>query len=168
MNVVLIGMPGCGKSTCGVLVAKQLCKSFLDTDLLIQQNEGMKLSRILEEKGPDYFAKAERESVLTLYTKNCIIATGGSMVYYEDAMQKLKEDAVVVYLSISFKNMMKRIRSFKKRGVVLKEGYTPKDMYDEREALYKKYADITIDCNKNTIEETLEKIIKELEKYENK
>ena len=114
MNVVLIGMPGCGKSTCGVLVAKALCKSFLDTDLLIQQNEGMKLSEILSVKGIDGFSQAERDSVLTLYTRNCIIATGGSMVYYDDAMQKLKEDGIVVYLDISYKNMMRRIKNFKK------------------------------------------------------
>ena len=166
MNVILIGMPGCGKSTCGVLVAKSMCKSFLDTDLLIQQNEGMKLSEIINKKGVEGFNEAERNSVLTLYTKNCIIATGGSMVYHDDAMKKLKEDGVVIYLEISFKNMMRRIRNFKSRGVVLKEGYTPKDMYDERTALYKKYADIVIDVNKNSIDNTVEAIITALKKYQ--
>mgnify|MGYP004574587435 FL=1 len=168
MNVILIGMPGCGKSTCGVLVAKALCKSFLDTDLLIQQNEGMKLSEIIATKGNDGFAEAERNSVLTLYTKNCIIATGGSMVYYDDAMKKLKEDGIVVYLELSYKNMMKRIKNFKARGVLLKDGYTPKDMYNERAILYKKYADITIDCNKNTIDNTVKSIIKAINAYSNK
>ncbi|MEE1003005.1 MAG: shikimate kinase [Acutalibacteraceae bacterium] len=166
MNVVLIGMPGCGKSTCGVLVAKALCKSFLDTDLLIQQNEGMKLSEILSVKGIDGFSQAERDSVLTLYTRNCIIATGGSMVYYDDAMQKLKEDGIVVYLDISYKNMMRRIKNFKNRGVVLKDGYTPKDMYDERATLYKKYADIVIDVNKSSIENTVNLIIDAIKEYE--
>ena len=166
MNVILIGMPGCGKSTCGVLVAKSMCKSFLDTDLLIQQNEGMKLSEIINKKGVEGFNEAERNSVLTLYTKNCIIATGGSMVYHDDAMKKLKEDGVVIYLEISFKNMMRRIRNFKSRGVVLKEGYTPKDMYDERTTLYKKYADIVIDVNKNSIDNTVEAIITALKKYQ--
>ena len=166
MNVILIGMPGCGKSTCGVLVAKSMCKSFLDTDLLIQQNEGMKLSEIINKKGVEGFNEAERNSVLTLYTKNCIIATGGSMVYHDDAMNKLKEDGVVIYLEISFKNMMRRIRNFKSRGVVLKEGYTPKDMYDERTTLYKKYADIVIDVNKNSIDNTVEAIITALKKYQ--
>ncbi len=165
MNVVLIGMPGCGKSTCGVLVAKHLCKSFLDTDLLIQQNEGMKLAQIIEKKGVEGFNKAERDSVLTLYTKNCIIATGGSMVYHEDAMEKLKDEAVIVYLEISFKNMTRRIRNFKTRGVVLKEGYTLKDMYDERATLYKKYADIVIDVNKNSIDDTVSQIISAIDKY---
>ncbi|MGN0172833.1 MAG: shikimate kinase [Acutalibacteraceae bacterium] len=164
-NIILIGMPGCGKSTCGVLVAKALCKSFLDTDLLIQQNEGMKLCEIIEKKGVDGFSEAERNSVLTLYTRNCIIATGGSMVYYDDAMQKLKENGIVVYLELSYKNMMKRIKNFKKRGVVLKEGFTPKDMYDERSVLYKKYADITIDCNKNSIDATVNSIIQAVNKY---
>ena len=168
MNVVLIGMPGCGKSTCGVLVAKQLCKSFLDTDLLMQENEGMKLSQILEQKGEEGFKKAERDSVLTLYTRNCIIATGGSMVYHDDAMQKLKQDGVVVFLDISFKNMMRRIRSFKARGVLLKDGVTPKQMYDERVALYKKYADIVIDVNRNTIDTTVSQIISHIKEYEQK
>ena len=168
MNIILIGMPGCGKSTCGVLVAKMLCKSFLDTDLLIQQNEGMKLSEIIAKKGIDGFEKAERDSVLTLYTRNCIIATGGSMVYYDDAMKKLKEDGIVVYLDISYKNMMKRIKNFKNRGVVLKEGFSPKDMYDERVALYKKYADITVDVNKSTIENTVNSIIEAIGLYTNK
>lgn len=168
MNVILIGMPSCGKSTCGVLVAKALCKSFLDTDLLIQQNEGMKLSQVLQEKGIEYFSKAERDSVLTLYAKNCIIATGGSMVYYEDAMNKLKEDGIVVFLDISYKNMMRRIKNFKTRGVVLKEGYTPKDMYDERKTLYKKYADVIIDCNRNTIDDTVNEIIKAINAIEKK
>jgi len=167
MNVVLIGMPGCGKSTCGVLVAKHLCKSFLDTDLLIQQNEGMKLAQIIEKKGVEGFNKAERDSVLTLYTKNCIIATGGSMVYHEDAMKKLKEDAIVVYLNISYKNMTRRIRNFKKRGIVLKDGYTLRDMYEERAELYNKYADIVLDVNKNSIEDTVNQIISSLEKYDN-
>lgn len=168
MNIVLIGMPGCGKSTCGVLVAKSLCKSFLDTDLLIQQNEGMKLSEIIAAKGNEGFEKAERDSVLTLYTRNCIIATGGSMVYYDDAMQKLKEDGIVVYLEISYKNMMRRIKNFKTRGILLKDGYTPKDMYNERTSLYKKYADIVIDVNKNTIENTVKAIIDAVSAYENK
>ena len=149
-----------------MLVAKSLCKSFLDTDLLIQQNEGMKLAEIISTKGIEGFAKAERDSVLTLYTKNCIIATGGSMVYYDDAMQKLKEDGIVIYLEISFKNMMRRIRNFKSRGVVLKEGYTPKDMYDERAKLYNKYADIVIDVNKNTIDDTVVAIIDAINSYE--
>ncbi len=168
MNVILVGMPGCGKSTCGVLVAKHLCKSFLDTDLLIQQNEGMKLSEVIAKKGIDGFNEAERNSVITLYTKNCIIATGGSMVYHSDAMEKLKEDGIVIYLEISFKNMMRRIRNFKKRGVVLKENQTPKDMYNERAELYNKYADIVIDVNKNSIEETVGQIISSLENYESK
>ena len=167
MNVILVGMPGCGKSTCGVLVAKHLCKSFLDTDLLIQQNEGMKLSQIIEKKGLEGFNQAERNSVLTLYTKNCIIATGGSMVYHQDAMEKLKEGGIVVYLEISFKNMTRRIRNFKTRGVVLKEGYSLKDMYDERANLYRKYADIVIDVNKNSIEDTVKQIISAITKYNN-
>ena len=96
---------------------------------------------------------------------NEIIATGGSMVYHQDAMEKLKEGGIVVYLEISFKNMTRRIRNFKTRGVVLKEGYSLKDMYDERAELYKKYADITIDVNKNSIDDTVNQIIESIKSF---
>ncbi|MEE1023994.1 MAG: shikimate kinase [Acutalibacteraceae bacterium] len=161
-NIILIGMPGCGKSTCGVLLAKLMLKSFLDTDLLIQQNEGKKLQDIINEKGNDYFKKCENDSVVTLYAQNCVIATGGSMVYNEEAMKHLKELGYVVYLRLGFNSMKKRINNLATRGILLKEGYTLEDMYNERAPLYEKYADITVNCDRNSINDTVEAIIKNL------
>ena len=161
-NIILIGMPGCGKSTCGVLLAKLMLKSFLDTDLLIQQNEGKKLQDIINEKGNDYFKKCENDSVVTLYAQNCVIATGGSMVYNEEAMKHLNELGYVVYLRLGFNSMKKRIHNLATRGILLKEGYTLEDMYNERAPLYEKYADITVNCDRNSINDTVEAIIKNL------
>ena len=169
MNVTLIGMPGCGKSTCGILAAKIMCLSFLDTDLLIQQNEGMKLQNIINEKGGDYFAKAEEDAIITLYTRNCVIATGGSAVYSDAAMKYLKENSVVVYLRISFANMRSRIKNPATRGIMLKDGETLQDMYNERAPLYEKYADEIIDCDINDeIEKTVHKLCKCVQKYDDR
>lgn len=165
MNITLIGMPGCGKSTCGILAAKMLCMSFLDTDLLIQQNEGMKLYQIIAEKGADYFARAEETAITSLYTQNCVIATGGSAVYSDAAMRRLKKDGVLIYLRISYPSMEKRISNPATRGILLKNGETLLDMYQERAPLYEKYADITVDCDDCVIEATVAKIIAEIERY---
>lgn len=166
MNITLIGMPGCGKSTCGILAAKLLCMSFLDTDLLIQQNEGCKLQDIINNKGADYFALAEENAITSLYTRNCVIATGGSAVYSDKAMRHLKEDGIVVYLKISFSGMKSRIKNLSTRGILLGENETLQDMYNKRAALYEKYADVTVECNgKDSIEKTVTKICAEIEKY---
>lgn len=158
-NIILIGMPGCGKSTCGVLAAKQLCKSFIDTDLLIQEHEHLKLQDIINQKGSAHFAHCEEEIITGLYAKNCVIATGGSVVYSKAAMRHLKSIGTVIYLKISYKSMKNRIRNPKTRGILLKDGETLRDMYEERRALYEQYADITIECDRNTIAATVEAII---------
>lgn len=155
-NLILIGMPGCGKSTCGVLVAKALCKSFIDTDLLIQAQEGMKLQEIINTKGNEYFAEAEENVLLGVDAKNSVIATGGSAVYYESAMRHFKENGKIIYLRISFEEMMKRITNMKTRGILLKNGETIEDMFRHREELYMKYADDVVDCTGNEIETTVE------------
>ena len=158
-NVVLIGMPGCGKSTCGVLAAKALCKDFVDTDLVIQQNEKMPLQAIIDKKGNDYFAQAEESAICGQEFENSVIATGGSVVYSRKAMKHLKENAVVIYLRISFDTMLKRITNMNSRGILLKKGETIEAMYNERESLYKKYADQIVDCDDKDIETTVSDII---------
>ena len=157
-NVVLIGMPGCGKSTCGVIVAKMLLKNFFDTDLLIQNIEGISLQDIIDTKGIEYFEKAEEEAILNLDIKGTVIATGGSVVYSDKAMEHLKSLGTVIFLNLGFENMEKRISNFKTRGVVMRKGNTLLDMYKERLPLYKKWADITINCDRETAEDTAQAI----------
>ena len=159
-NLVLIGMPGCGKSTCGVLAAKALCMDFVDTDLVIQQNEGMALQAIIDQKGNDFFAAAEESAVCGLDVKNAVVATGGSVVYSKKAMERLKKDGIVIYLAISFDTMMRRIANIRSRGILLKNGETIEAMFRERASLYQKYADSTIDCNGKEIETTVSEIVK--------
>ena len=159
-NIILIGMPGCGKSTCGVLAAKMMCKRFIDTDLVIQQGEGKIRQQIIDENGADYFAQCEEKWVCAVDEQNCIIATGGSVVYSQKAMEHLKSIGKVVYLKISFDNMKNRIHNLETRGILLKHGYTLLDMYNERCALYEKYADAVIECDDNhTVEQTARQII---------
>ena len=159
-NIVLIGMPGCGKSTCGVLAAKALCKDFVDTDLLIQRKEKMPLQSIINEKGNDYFAAAEEAAILSLDAANAVIATGGSVVYSDKAMAHLKENATVLYLRIAFDTMLKRISDMSSRGILLRDGETMEAMFAERENLYEQYADRIIDCDDRAIESTVCEIVK--------
>jgi len=154
-NLILIGMPGCGKSTCGVLAAKALCKSFIDTDLLIQQREGCLLQEILDTRGSEYFSQIESNVLKELEAENSIISTGGSAIYYEDAIKHLKENGITIYLQISLEVMLSRIRNITTRGILLQKGETIQDMYAAREPLYRKYADIIIDCDELTVEEAV-------------
>lgn len=156
-NIILIGMPGCGKSTCGVLAAKTLCMSFIDTDLLIQSAEGCPLQEIINTKGNEYFEKAEENALLGIDVENSIISTGGSAVYSEKAMENLRKNGTVIYLKISLDEMIKRISNMKTRGILLKNGETIGDMFRSREPLYEKYADITLECE-GKIEDTVERI----------
>lgn len=158
-NIILIGMPASGKSTCGVLAAKALLKNFFDTDLLIQNLENQRLQEIIDNKGNDYFELAEENAILSLDIKGTVIATGGSVVYSERAMQHLRSLGKIIYLHLGYDTMVKRLGNITTRGVVLKNGYTLSDMYGERLALYKKYADETIECDHLSVEETVEKIV---------
>ena len=161
-NIVLIGMPASGKSTAGVILAKVLGKKFIDTDLVIQEREKALLSEIIKDKGVAGFMKTEEEAILSVDVKNTVIATGGSAVYGEKAMEHLKENGTVVYLKVEKDELFKRLTDIKERGVVLREGENIEEMYDSRIALYEKYADIIIEERDSTIEETIRKIQKEL------
>ena len=152
-NVILIGMPGCGKSTVGVLLAKLVGFSFIDTDLLIQQYTNKKLYKIIEEDGIEYFKKVENEINSNIQTTKTVIATGGSVVYGKDAMEHLKKIGKIVYLKVDYDELLKRIDNFSTRGIVIENGKTFKDLYAEREVLYEKYADITIQCNSEDLAE---------------
>ncbi len=162
-NIVLIGMPGVGKSTIGVILAKILGYQFIDADLVIQEREGMLLKEIIAKKGIDGFIQIENQVNRSLSPRKAIIATGGSVVYGKEAMEHLKEIATVVYLELGLPALGRRLGNLKKRGVVLKEGQTLKNLYEERVPLYEKYADITVSEHKCTIEQTVEKIVDALE-----
>ena len=159
-NVVLIGMPASGKSTCGVIAAKVLLKNFFDTDLLVQGLEQSRLQELIDTRGTDYFFEAEEKAILSLQLEATVIATGGSVIYSEKAMQHLKSLGKVIYLRMSYEKMLERINDLTTRGIVVKKGTTLLDMYNERIPLYEKYADCIIDCDSNTVEETVEEIIK--------
>lgn len=153
-NIILIGMPGSGKSTCGVVAAKMLLKNFFDTDLLIQNLEGKRLQDIINEKGIAYFEAAEEKAICSLDIEGTVIATGGSVIYSEKAMQHLSALGRIIYLHLDYDTMIKRINNLSTRGVVLKKGETLADMYEERLPLYRKWADVILDCNCNTVEKT--------------
>ena len=161
-NIVLIGMPGAGKSTVGVILAKAKKKKFIDTDLLIQEKTGRHLQEILDKDGPAAFRTVEEETVLSHAFKNTVIATGGSVVFSERAMEQLKKEGVVVYLKISFDEMEKRLRNITTRGIVLSRGETLRDMYNERVPLYEKYAAVTVECSDEDFEAVVANVIRKL------
>jgi shikimate kinase len=161
LNYILIGLPGSGKSTVGVMLAKYIGYGFLDTDLMIQMQEKRMLSEIIEEQGPEGFIEVENRILSCAAVDRCVIATGGSAVYGVEAMAHLKENGKVIYLKMSLNQLKRRIRNtFRKRGVVLRKGASVEDLYAERVPLYEQYADYTIDEHKLNAEETLQKILK--------
>ena len=159
-NIVLIGMPAVGKSTVGVVVAKRLGYEFVDTDLLIQKQEKRLLKEIIAQVGNDGFLAIENQVNRDLDVENAVIAPGGSVVYCEEAMEHYKKTGTVVYLKVSYETINRRIQNAKSRGVVLKEGQTLKDLYEERVCLFEKYADYTICEDGLTIEETIGNVLK--------
>ncbi|MBQ8763067.1 MAG: shikimate kinase [Clostridia bacterium] len=161
-NIVLIGMPGAGKSTIGVLLAKSMLMDFCDTDLIIQKKEGKALCEIIKEKGTEEFIAIEDEIIGAQSFNNCVVATGGSAVYGENAMKKLKENGITVYLKVNAEELEKRICNIHTRGIAMKEGTTIAELYAERAPLYEKYADITVDCSESTPEECVDAIAETL------
>lgn len=157
-NIILIGMPGVGKSTVGVVLAKILGYHFVDTDLVIQEKTGKLLKDIIEEEGSEGFIKIENRINAELVAEHSVISPGGSVIYGEEAMAHYKEIGKVVYLKASYNVINKRLSNLKGRGVVLKEGQTLKNLYDERCVLYEKYADITVDETGKDIAKTAKEV----------
>ncbi len=159
-NIVLIGMPGAGKSTVGILLAKSMLMSFCDTDLLIQNETGESLCDTIKKSGIDAFIELEDEIIYKNDFNNSVIATGGSAVYGERAMNKLKENGKIVYLKVTPEELNRRVNNIHTRGIAMKEGTTLAQLYEERAPLYEKYADITIECDGKTPEECVDLIMK--------
>jgi len=158
-NVVLIGMPGAGKSTVGVLLAKALKMPFIDTDLLIQRQEDNFLQEIIENKGIEAFLNIEEEVVLSIDVRGHVIATGGSVVYRENAMNHLKKNGVVIYLELPFSEIERRLKDIKTRGIARRKSRPLMDVYNERVPLYEKYSNKTIHCGTRGMESIVEEII---------
>jgi shikimate kinase len=156
-NIILIGMPGVGKSTIGVVLAKVLGYEFIDSDLVIQNKTGRLLKDIIAEDGIDEFIKIENQVNASLNTKGAIIATGGSVIYGREAMEHLSQIGTVVYLELELSALSKRLGSLKKKGQTLA------DLYHERTPLYQKYADIIVNERHSTIQKTVGKIVRKLE-----
>ena len=164
-NITFIGMPGAGKSTVGVVVAKMLCMTFIDADLVIQSRERKRLSKIIEEIGNEAFLKLENDTLASLNVHNSIISTGGSAIFGAQAMEHLKKNSTVVYLKVSYETLEKRLKSLKSRGVIFEKGQTLRDIYDIRTPLYEKYADLIIDSDEEgDVQDTALKIVEYFEK----
>ncbi len=145
-NIVLIGMPGVGKSTVGVLLAKATERAFVDTDVVIQARQGRSLQHILDAEGTEGFCRIEQQHVLDLRCRRHVIATGGSVVYSPPAMAHLKAGGVIVHLHLPLEPLRRRVADPHARGVVMPAGKTLDDLYAERRGLYRRYADVTMDC----------------------
>lgn len=156
-NIVLIGMPGVGKSTVGVVLAKIMQMDFCDTDLIIQKVTKKALQNIIDTEGAKKFIDIEKNVLLSINMQNSVIATGGSAVLSHDAMLNLKKSSIIVYLKADYKTICSHINNLQTRGIVCKKGQSLKEIYNLRTPLYEKYADIVIDCEKDSIG-TAEKI----------
>lgn len=162
-NIILTGMPGAGKSTIGVLLAKTLGMGFFDTDILIQEQCGMLLQDIIDSKGIDKFLNLEEKLIMNMNSEEAVIATGGSVVYSEKAMDTLKNNGYVFYLEVTLDEIKKRVSNIKTRGIVSGKGKSLSDIYNERIPLYKKYADVTINCTDKNVEQVIDSIIVSLQ-----
>ena len=146
-NITLIGMPGAGKSTIGVILAKNMGFGFIDTDVLIQTNQQKTLQMIINETDHLNLRELEEETILKVGVDNHVIATGGSVVYSDKAMAHLQSISKIVFLEVRFDELKRRIKNFGTRGIAKTKDQTFSDLYQERQILYKKYADATVDCN---------------------
>ena len=161
-NVVLIGMPGVGKSTVGVVLAKRLGYAFMDSDLVIQNKEGRLLHEIIAEKGVEGFWQTEEEINASIETDHTVIATGGSVIYGSKAMEHFRQIGTVVYLKLSLEEIAERLGNLAERGVTLREGQDLAALYAERIPMYEQYADITMDCEGLSIREIVAAIAEQI------
>ena len=164
-NIVLIGMPGAGKSTVGVVLAKVTGNKFVDSDLVIQEQTGKLLHELITEHGLEGFLEIENQINAELDATKAVIATGGSVIYGKEAMEHLKEIGLVVYLKLSLESITDRLGDLQQRGVALKDGQGLKELYEERVPLYEKYADIIIDCEEKTIRDITAEIADKYKKW---
>lgn len=165
-NIVLVGMPGAGKSTVGVVLAKKLGYRFVDSDLVIQDTYGKLLHELIEEHGVEGFWKIENDVNASLNLNRSVIATGGSAVYGAEAMEHLRGIGTIVYLQLPYEEIEGRLGDLSARGVTLREGQNLADLYAERIPLYEKYAHITIDCTDKMLRQVVECIVQALRKVE--
>ncbi len=169
-NIILIGMPGSGKSTLGVLLAKQMGYGYVDSDVALQERCGKRLFELLADVGFDEFLALEGEVNISLANilHRTVIATGGSAIYHENAMDALCKSGICVYLDVSLKTLQERLGDYSQRGVALPNGYTLEDLYNERDPLYRKYAHVTLSENSaismGEVVRNLEKLIENCEK----
>ena len=161
-NIILIGMPGSGKRTVGVVLAKKLGYQFIDSDLVIQERCRKLLHQLIDERGEAGFVMLENEVNASILADSAVIATGGSVVYGEEAMAHFRQIGKIVYLELAFEELEKRLGDLHERGVVLKEGMTLKELYEERIPLYEKYADIVVPCTGRDIRDVMEEIVKRI------
>jgi shikimate kinase len=161
-SIVLIGMPGAGKSTLGILLAKELGMGFIDTDVAIQVRAGQTLQELLETSDYLNLRAIEEQVLLSEKIVGKVVATGGSAVYSEAGMARLKESAKVVFLDVPLQELEERISNFDSRGIARKPNQSFESLFDERRALYKKYADISVNCQQQSLQQTLEKTLESL------
>lgn len=164
-NITLIGMPACGKSTIGILLAKVLGYQFIDCDLLIQQQEGKLLHEIIAAQGLEAFIQIENQVNANIHIDQAVLSPGGSVVYGKEAMEHLSEISTIIYIKLSYETIESRIGNIKRRGVVLKDGETLRDLFHERTPLYEKYADFIIEADGLGVEDVLDTIILALEYF---
>ena len=164
-NIILIGMPGSGKSTLGVLLAKSMNYRFVDTDLLIQEREGRLLCEIIEEEGMERFLEIEGEVNAGLSVERTVIAPGGSAIYHAKAMEHFSKIGTIVYLHVPVMELGNRLGDLKRRGVVLKEGQSLESLFEERRVYYERYADVTVNVTGQEIGDVLIEMKEKLEKY---
>lgn len=164
-NIILVGMSGAGKSTLGVILAKRMGYEFVDTDLLIQQKYKMLLQEIIDTLGREEFARREEAVISELVCHHTVISTGGSVVYFEKAMQNLKSQGIVIYLAVPYEEIIRRIGSAENRGILIPQGYTLEDVWKQRDPLYRKYADIILDVTREETETTVKRLKELIENH---
>lgn len=157
-NIILVGMPGSGKSTLGILLAKKIHYGYIDSDSVIVALQGKLLPELIEELGNDGFLDLEARVNSSITARRCVIATGGSAIYRGDIIERMKENGIVVYLKIPYKEVERRLGNLKERGVVLRDGCTLRDLYNERAPLYEAHADYIVELECGSVEENAETI----------